>query len=151
MAYVVLDTSIIVHILKDSQTSKKVVEELDLLDGKVTPVISSVTKGELLSFAKQRQWGDKRIELLDKFLQLIVFIDINFTSEDLQTAYANIDAFSKRKITSPKGEFLSGSAITMGKNDLWIAATAHVLKAPLASTDNDFNHLNDIFIQLKHY
>ena len=34
----------------------------------------------------------------------------------------------------------------MGKNDLWIAATAAVLDATLLTMDKDFNHLNDIFL-----
>jgi tRNA(fMet)-specific endonuclease VapC len=36
----------------------------------------------------------------------------------------------------------------MGKNDLWIAASAHVLGATLITTDNDFTHLDSIFIKL---
>lgn len=151
MNYVILDTSIIVHILKKSSVAERAINELNLDDSNTVPIISSVTKGELLSFAKQRQWGDKRTELLDKFLQSIVFIDVSFNSKDLQSEYANIDAFSKRKITGPDGVLLRGSAIKMGKNDLWIAATASVLKAPLVTTDNDFNHLENTFISIKKY
>lgn len=33
------------------------------------------------------------------------------------------------------------SARNMGKNDLWIAATALYLDLPLHTTDNDFDHL----------
>ncbi len=40
------------------------------------------------------------------------------------------------------------SARNMGKNDLWIAATAHVLGAKLLTTDADFNHLNEVFLDL---
>lgn len=43
---------------------------------------------------------------------------------------------------------LSMSARNMGKNDLWIAATAHVLGAKLLTTDADFNHLNEVFLDL---
>jgi predicted nucleic acid-binding protein len=34
----------------------------------------------------------------------------------------------------------------MGKNDIWIAATASVLNATLITTDNDFDHLNGVFL-----
>ena len=34
----------------------------------------------------------------------------------------------------------------MGKNDVWIAATASVLDATLLTTDNDFDHLNKEFL-----
>jgi predicted nucleic acid-binding protein len=33
-----------------------------------------------------------------------------------------------------------------GKNDIWIAATAHAGKATLITTDGDFDHLNGRFI-----
>jgi len=37
----------------------------------------------------------------------------------------------------------------MGKNDLWIAATASVLSAALLTTDNDFSHLQGYFLQME--
>ncbi|MET3125260.1 putative nucleic acid-binding protein [Arcicella rosea] len=36
----------------------------------------------------------------------------------------------------------------MGKNDLWIAATASLLNLTLVTTDSDFDHLNNYFLQL---
>ncbi|MCB0855324.1 MAG: PIN domain-containing protein, partial [Bacteroidetes bacterium] len=36
----------------------------------------------------------------------------------------------------------------MGKNDLWIAASAHALKLRLVTTDKDFSHLKEDFIEL---
>jgi hypothetical protein len=39
----------------------------------------------------------------------------------------------------------------MGKNDLWIAATAHALNAILLTTDNDFDHLNNIFFEVRKF
>jgi predicted nucleic acid-binding protein len=43
---------------------------------------------------------------------------------------------------------LSTSARKMGKNDLWIAATASLLNASLITTDADFDHLNDVFLNV---
>ncbi len=40
------------------------------------------------------------------------------------------------------------SARNMGKNDIWIAATASVLDATLLTTDKDFNHLDGEFFQV---
>jgi predicted nucleic acid-binding protein len=40
------------------------------------------------------------------------------------------------------------SARNMGKNDLWIAATASVLKAKLLTTDRDFDHLDSEFLEV---
>lgn len=36
----------------------------------------------------------------------------------------------------------------MGKNDLWIAATASVLEATLITTDKDFGHLDTKYLKL---
>lgn len=36
----------------------------------------------------------------------------------------------------------------MGKNDLWIAATASVTNATLITTDKDFYHLNNTYLKL---
>ncbi|MBK9016619.1 MAG: PIN domain-containing protein [Saprospiraceae bacterium] len=41
------------------------------------------------------------------------------------------------------------SARNMGKNDLWIAATAHATQATLLTTDMDFNHLDGVFFDLE--
>jgi predicted nucleic acid-binding protein len=38
------------------------------------------------------------------------------------------------------------SSRNMGKNDIWIAATASVLNATLVTTDADFDHLNGVFL-----
>jgi len=36
----------------------------------------------------------------------------------------------------------------MGKNDLWIAATASVLNADLLVIDHDFDHLHGAFLSV---
>lgn len=36
----------------------------------------------------------------------------------------------------------------MGKNDLWIASTASILNAKLITTDKDFRHLDQEYIDL---
>ncbi len=46
---------------------------------------------------------------------------------------------------------LGASAITMGKNDLWMAATAKVADAKLLTIDSDFDYLYDKFIQVIKY
>ena len=47
-----------------------------------------------------------------------------------------------------------GSSVTlgvkMGKNDLWIAATAVVIDGVLLTTDADFNHLSPTSLQVEH-
>lgn len=38
----------------------------------------------------------------------------------------------------------------MGKNDLWIAAIAHVQQGVLLTTDKDFEHLHPLYLQVEH-
>jgi tRNA(fMet)-specific endonuclease VapC len=40
------------------------------------------------------------------------------------------------------------TARSMGKNDVWLAATAHVGQFKFVTTDNDFNHLDSTYIDL---
>ncbi|WP_259071537.1 hypothetical protein HDF24_26015 [Mucilaginibacter sp. X4EP1] len=37
----------------------------------------------------------------------------------------------------------------MGKNDLWIASTAALLGLKLVTSDADFNHLHQIFMEVQ--
>ena len=62
--------------------------------------------------------------------------------------YAEIDAFSQNKL--PENP-LGISARNMGKNDLWIAATASVLGAKLLTADADFEHLQGVFLDLERF
>lgn len=39
----------------------------------------------------------------------------------------------------------------MGKNDLWIAATAALLGLKLVTTDHDFDHLHDVFFEVQKF
>ncbi len=82
---------------------------------------------------------------LTALLSKLIIADINV--EDIITRYAEIDAYSQGKLS---GRSLNDSARNMGKNDLWIAATASVLKAILLTTDGDFNHLNNEFLIVNH-
>lgn len=147
----ILDTCILVHYLQNSPLYQMIEKELELTSAEITPIISSVTKGELISFAKQRKWGKDRLDKLNTLLNDINSIDVCFSDNDLQTAYSEIDAFSKRKTLDTNGNLLLGSARTMGKNDLWIAATAKVLDAELITADCDFDHLHNTFITVQNY
>ena len=61
--------------------------------------------------------------------------------------YAEIDAFSLGK--DKARPLRSGqTARVMGKNDLWIAATASVLNTVLLAIDNDFDHLSSVFLDV---
>lgn len=119
-----------------------------LLDPDCMPLVSVVTHGEILSFGIQNKWGSQKLQQISTYLSKLIIIDISSGDLDLLKAYAEIDAFSKGKLP---GQSLGTSAITMGKNDLWIAATAKVANASLLTVDSDFNHLNGKLIEVKKY
>lgn len=67
--------------------------------------------------------------------------------EEIVYAYAQIDAYSQNKLVNhplPKGL----SARNMGKNDIWLAATAHVTDCIFVTTDHDFDHLQGVYLNL---
>lgn len=147
MNYLVIDTCIVLHILRGKELSTKIISEIDKIDN-ASIIISTVTKAELESMKVQNNWGGPRCQALDNFLHAVTYIDINNTDQNLINSYKNIDSFSKCKSTDLNGKKLNGSAKNMGKNDLWIAATALTLNAPLMTADGDFDHLDKTFIDI---
>ncbi len=137
-----LDTNILIAYLRTFSLTK------DFIDERYAPltipneaVISVVTVGEIKALAIKNNWGKYRVDKLKQTLSQIITADIN--SEDITNRYAEIDAFSQGRLDSRKSNF---TARNMGKNDVWIAATASVLEATLLTTDNDFNYLHDEFL-----
>jgi predicted nucleic acid-binding protein len=58
-----------------------------------------------------------------------------------------IDAYSQGKHPDYQ-PIVAFNARNMGKNDLWIAATAFLYGIPLVTTDHDFDHLHPDFIEV---
>lgn len=139
-----LDTNILVIYLRDNQTKHFIDSQFKPFEIPNVPLISVVTVGEIQAFALKNNWGEKRMIKLNQFLQQVLIVDIN--SADIITKYAEIDAFSQGRL---KGKALKGSARNMGKNDIWIAASAAIANATFLTTDNDFNHLKDDFLKLE--
>ncbi|MBK8566540.1 MAG: PIN domain-containing protein [Saprospiraceae bacterium] len=140
------DTNILLHFLRESPLSKRVENELNPFDPSNTLLISVVTEGELRSLGFQNGWGKKRLEKLENELKDFAVVPIR--SRDIIERYAELDAFSQGKLL---GRPLGTSARNMGKNDLWIAATASILSAKLITMDSDFDHLNTVWIEMLKY
>jgi len=138
-----LDTNILLHLVRKSPIKAKVEQEFRLSDAQNTVLVSVVSLGEIRSLAIQNQWGERRIEILNAILKEYLVADIN--SEDVIERYAEIDAFSQGKLP---GKPLGLTSRNMSKNDLWVAATASVLEATLITTDADFVHLKGAFLDL---
>ena len=137
-----LDTNILIYIIRGKRQFFFETYGLDNPSNQV--VYSVVTIGELRSFAVRNKWGIAKCQMMENLLLEFGAIDVNTNS--ILNKYAEIDAFSKGKLENRP---LSISSRTMGKNDIWIAATTSVLNATLLTTDNDFNHLQNEFIELQ--
>lgn len=141
----VLDTGIILGYVRGAGFAQYVEKKFGLFSSPNIPLISVVSKGEIYSLAVQFGWGAKKLEVLEGLLRKLPLVDIN--DERIIREYADIDAYSLgRNAARPLPA--RQTARTMGKNDLWIAATASVLKAKLLTTDNGFDHLDGVFFKV---
>jgi tRNA(fMet)-specific endonuclease VapC len=137
----ILDTNIFISLIRNEDFS----DNFDRKYRKRNDIwfTSTVVEGELNSFAMQRNWGQKRLLEIKKLLNKVIISPIK-TKRIIQL-YAEIDAYSQGKHpTLP----LPKSARNMGKNDIWIAATAAALELTLITTDKDFDHLDGIFLDI---
>jgi len=141
MTYLI-DTNIIVHFVRASMTYKRLEKSIPLFSNNLDVYFSEVSVGEILSISQRNRWGNKKIERMEAVLDALTLIPISYA--DIYRAYATIDAYSQSHhptLSLPQGM----TARNMGKNDVWIAATAYVLRATLVTTDKDFDHLQHFF------
>ena len=127
-----LDTNLLVHNIRQDGLWQAVEDRYGLRDAPEAPFISIVTGGEIRSLALQSGWGVAKQERMEDLLDYYVVIPLPFSN--IVEVYAEIDDYSRR------------DGVTMGKSDLWIAATASVTGARLLTTDKDFDHLHDVFL-----
>lgn len=138
-----LDTNIILAYVRQAEIMKEIDRLYDPLGKGRIPAISVVSVGEIKSISIRNRWGNRKINLLETLLNKFVVADINV--QRIIERYAEIDAFSQGKLPTQTTSF---TARNMGKNDLWIAATASVLDIDLLTSDKDFEHLGGAFIRL---
>lgn len=132
-----LDTGIIVHVMRGSSLGRHLVDDQQLRGRAEAPLISVVSIGELLSLSRQLDWGRKKVEYLREVLSELIVVDIN--SELVLSTYSEIDFWCHQ------------NGFKLGKNDLWIAATAAVTNSLLLTIDKDFDPLHDRFLQRAYY
>lgn len=141
----ILDTNILLHYLRETELSIRIDDQFNPLDSiNNEAILCVVSVGEIRVIAKINHWGQKRFNKIELLCEELLITDIN--SEDLLERYAEIDAFSQGKLI---GRPLNTSSRNMGKNDLWIAATASILNATLLTTDLDFKHLHNEFLNVE--
>lgn len=141
-----LDTNILVLYLREHPLVKNLREIFHLEINPNELFTSAICIGELKSLAIQNKWGLKRLIAIDGLRSFMIVVDE--LEESVLERYAEIDAFSQGRLEEKP---LTGSSRNMGKNDLWIAATASVLNATLITTDKDFQHLHTHFLEVAYF
>jgi tRNA(fMet)-specific endonuclease VapC len=130
--FYLLDTNILIHYVRGSPVWRRVNETYGLLTVTPTPRYCVVTDGEIRSLALQWRWGEKKMDQLEFCLGY--FQSQTIERPRVMEMYAAIDAFCE------------SAGQPMGKNDLWIAATAATVGATLITTDRDFDRIATQFL-----
>lgn len=138
----VLDTSILLHYIRESKLSLQIEEHIHIMSRESVPLIASVTVGELEGFMQRQNWGEKKITQLKRVLSKVLVVDITGHDKKLMKSYATLWNYSKNALPENK----LGKSIGIGQNDVWIAALTKTSGAELVTTDGDFDHLNGSWI-----
>ncbi len=121
-----LDTGILIHLVRDNSIGRTIDSRFRLRMRSERPLVSIITVGEALAFARKLSWGPAKLAALEGLFEDLVVVDL---SDEVLELYAEVDFFLGR----------SGKPIE--QNDMWIAATAIVSGAHLITTDKDFDPL----------
>lgn len=127
----VLDTNILVHFVRGSELWGDIRNRFNLFAIEPKPIVSVVSHGELRSLALQFEWGAAKLNQVEFCLEY--FVRMTIDSDKAIKTYAELDHFSMQ------------SGRKMGKNDLWIAASAVIERATLITMDSDFDHLVPLY------
>ena len=122
-----LDTNVLVHFVRGSLVWDQIRTTHQPLLVTPTPQYCLVSEGEIRSLALQWKWGTKKLEQMEFCLGFFQTQSIDHPK--IIRSYAAIDAYCE------------SIGQSLGKNDLWIAATAAVIGATLLTTDRDFDRL----------
>ncbi len=126
-----LDTNVLLLLLRGKDRGKQIDQSFGLSQSLGQHVVSIVTHAELYAIVDSRGWGAANLAAMENMLRNVVTVDVS--GARIVTAYRRIEQANRAK---------GGPHHAMGKNDLWIAATAMVTGFLLLTTDADFQHLD---------
>jgi len=128
-----LDTNILIAYIRWGLLGHYIEATYNLYTLQPTPIISIVTEGEIRAIALRHNWGAAKLAKLQRLLNAVTIIPLPFGG--VIDAYARIDHPCVQ------------NGLSVGKNDLWSAATAHVTGATILTTDRDFDPLHGLFLR----
>lgn len=131
----ILDTNILIAYVRLGKLYTHLEASYNLWTAAPSPIISVVTEGEIRALSEEFSWGSQKKQLLSLLLARFTVVPLPYSN--VLEKYVEISEYSRR------------NGRTMGKNDLWIAATAASTGAVLLTTDRDFDLLDPLFITRK--
>ncbi|MCC7493999.1 MAG: type II toxin-antitoxin system VapC family toxin [Fimbriimonadaceae bacterium] len=133
----VLDTSVLVHLVRHDGTGQAIDSDLGLSARHERPFYCVVTEGEIRALATGWAWGAAKLSKLDDLLLELVPVDIG--SRDVIDSYSALYS-AATKLGRPRGE-----------NDLWIAAAAMATGADLVTCDTDFDWMHPDWLVVHYF
>ena len=141
---ILLDSNILIYLARDSK--QQFLKDYIIPTQKDT-YISIVSIAEVKGIASRQKWGVKKQFLLEEIIDKSIVIEV---TNLLVNTYIEIDNFSQR-VNPNFTEYSFDTPRNMGKNDLWIASTASLLGLELYTTDSDFDHLDQVFLDVRKF
>lgn len=132
---VLLDTSVLVHLLRESDTAKKIETDYALSTRPERPLVCSIVEGELFGLVTYWNWGEKKLAKLDELLNQLVRV----SSCHPQVVRAYVQLFAH----------LRSSGNMPGQNDLWIAASGVAYQAVVLTCDTDFKRIDPTLVDYR--
>ena len=146
MSRYLLDTNMLLGFVRRAAWALKIRDEHNLADPETVVFTSIVCKGEIQALAEKFGWGSNKRSELQRVLGMVPTL---YLDDEVVNAYALIDAWTPgTTVDSPNSAPPPKPAVAMSQNDLWIAATAYAKRSVLISTDGDFDHLKEDWLQL---
>jgi len=119
-----LDTNVVLHWTREgSPVAEEIERQFQLASNPFRPLICEVTLGEMLAFARGRNWGKARMERWFKIEERLTVVPIG--RKTIFEKYADLHSDARAR----------GLPIQHDHNDMWIAATSEVIGSQLLSTD----------------
>lgn len=138
-----LDTNVLLFYVRDDETRRFIEENYAPFSKDNESIISIVSVAEIMVLASANNWGDRKLKLVQRLIDKLVIVEVSY--QDIIGSYIEIEQFNRNFHPTKKR---SGSHVNMGKNDVWIAATAMVTESKLITADKDFAHLDGEFFDV---
>lgn len=133
----ILDTNVLLALIRGNALGRSIDSAFGLRANLQRHVVSIVSQAELSVLADRRSWESAKQDAIQTMFESLVVLPVD--GKALIDAYVEI---SRADAEWPEG------ARNMGKNDIWIAATARHTGLPLLTTDKDFRFLHGNHIEV---